>query len=326
MQRVREIRPVREPSVELDKIESHIKAVFRFLLFDPILRELRLPRETLQNATFDPLLDAIEAGRVSFYRGVFSGRFSAGISSRLRELGATWDRRDRVFRLPLAQVPYDVRNAIMASESRFQKKLDKIDDALAKILPEQIAEQVSIADLLDTSLWRVDREMQKTLKSITILPSLTAEQRRKIADEWQDNMRLWIKDFSAEEIVKLRKNIQKNVLSGNRYESVVKAIKTSYGVTASKAKFLARQETSLLVTKLKEVRYTEAGIHEYRWACVAGSPAHPVRPSHKILDRKIFRWDDPPITTPPDQPQRRNNPGQDFNCRCSAIPIYRREK
>jgi SPP1 gp7 family putative phage head morphogenesis protein len=94
-------------------------------------------------------------------------------------------------------------------------------------------------------------------------------------------------------------------------------------VSANKAKFLARQETSLMTTKLKETRYREAGVNEYKWKTVAGSKLHPVRPSHKILEGRIFRWDDPPITTPPGEAVRRNNPGQDYNCRCFAQPIVR---
>jgi SPP1 gp7 family putative phage head morphogenesis protein len=98
-------------------------------------------------------------------------------------------------------------------------------------------------------------------------------------------------------------------------------IRESFGVTEKKAKFLARQETGLLMAKFKESRYTESGIHQYKWRCSAGSAKHPVRPSHKVLDGRVFRWDTPPITTAPDEPQRRNNPGEDFNCRCVAIPI-----
>lgn len=125
--------------------------------------------------------------------------------------------------------------------------------------------------------------------------------------------------------MKLRKQVMAAAFRGNRYDALVKTIQRSYGVTVSKAKFLAHQETNLLMAKFKETRYTDAGIVEYRWRCVTGSKLHPVRPSHKALDGKIFRFDDPPITTPPSEAPRRNNPGEDYGCRCTAVPVVRRK-
>ena len=51
---------------------------------------------------------------------------------------------------------------------------------------------------------------------------------------------------------------------------------------------------------------------------VVGSPNHPVREMHKALAGKVFSWDDPPITN---EKGDRNNPGQDYGCRCYARPI-----
>ncbi len=196
---------------------------------------------------------------------------------------------------------------------------------IQKKLPE-LSASIHVSDLFDSSLWRVDRDVRKSLKDLAVAPQLTEHTAKRIAEEWQTNLDLSIKDFAEEEILKLREDIRKAAFSGNRRESVVKSIQRSFGVTENKAKFLARQETSLLMTKFKETRYTDSGVDEYRWRCVVGSPKHPVRPSHKILDGKIFRWDDPPTTSAPGEPARKNNPGQDFNCRCSAIPILRRPR
>ncbi len=176
-----------------------------------------------------------------------------------------------------------------------------------------------------------EKDFKKTLKNISIAPTLTDGARKRISEDWQENMDLWIKDFTKKEIVNLREKIQKSTFSGNRYETMIKTIKDSYGVTKRKARFLARQETNLLLAKFKETRYTEANINEYIWTCVKmpkdkspneHTPGN-VRYSHGILDGLTFRWDDPPITTPPGEPARRNNPGQDYNCRCFARPIVK---
>ena len=39
---------------------------------------------------------------------------------------------------------------------------------------------------------------------------------------------------------------------------------------------------------------------------------------HKDLDGKIFEFANPPITN---EKGDRNNPGEDWQCRCEAIPI-----
>lgn len=322
--KTQELRPIKESTRDYEAIEKRIKAAFRELLYDPLIRQLSLSVETIQNDR-GALFRAVSSGKITFDKGVFIGKFDATTSKELRALGAIWDRKLSGYRILAKELPAEIAHAIASSEAQFLKKLERLDEQLRQKLPEEIAMRVQVSDLFDSTLWRVDRELKKTLKGITIAPDLTPHMAKRIASEWQENMDKWIKDFTEEEITSLRKDVQKAAFSGNRRESIIGAIKRSYGVTERKAKFLARQETSLLMTKFKESRYTDAGIHEYKWRCVAGSKLHPVRPSHKILDGKVFRWDTPPITTAPSEPVRRNNPGEDYNCRCAAIPIIRRQ-
>lgn len=322
-----ELKPIKETTEDYERIEKAIKELFRQKIYIPLIKEFGEPQKTLKNSQ-DDLFDAIRSGRITFYRGQFSGRFNASISKELKRLGAEWDRKTGTWKVSQSSLPHDVRNVISASESHFQQKIAAIDKKLAQILPEEIAAQLSITKLFDAALWKTEKKFQESVKNITVAPKLTTDQAARIASEWQTNMDLWIKDFIEEEIVELRSDIAKSVFAGNRYGSAVEAIQKSYRVSANKAKFLARQETALLMSKFKEVRYSDAGIHEYKWEAVVGSPKHPTRPRHKELADaskrgKIYRWDDPPVTTAPGEPERRNNPGEDYNCRCTARPIVR---
>ena len=304
-------------------MERRIVVVFKKLLYEPLIKELGLPKKKVLNS-IDNLLSAITSGRITVRRGRWRGKFNAQLSKELKELGAVWESDH--FHLPVAELPAELRAAIALSETRFVEKLERIDAKLQKILPEEIADKIKTADLFDKSLWKIDRELGKTLKNISVLPKLTPEVVKRLSDDWQNNMDLWIKDFTEKEIKSLRKAMLANIMSGNRYEDMISTIMRSYDVTKNKARFLARQETSLAMTSFKQTRYQDAGVNEYKWTCVSGTKLHPVRPSHKILDGKVFRWDDPPITTPPNQKTRRNNPGQDYNCRCYARPIVRFKK
>jgi SPP1 gp7 family putative phage head morphogenesis protein len=315
---------IKESSEDYERLEARIKELFRAKLYLPVLAELGSSRKIL-NASDEvsQLIDAIQSGRVTFGRGTFQGKFNAGVSRELRALGASWDRKQGSWKVPLSSLPDEVRAAIQGSLARFEEKLGRIDRKLSQILPEEIAEHLSAEKIFDRSLWRVDEELRATLEGIAVAPELTAGRRRRLAAEWENNLKLYIRDFSQEEISKLRQGIQKSVFAGNRYETAIKTIQKSFEVSQNKAKFLARQETSLLMTKFKETRYTDAGVLEYEWRCVAGSKHHPVRAWHKALEGKIFRWDNPPITTKPGEAVRRNNPGQDFGCRCFAKPLVK---
>lgn len=326
------LEPIKDNTFLLEKIEKRIKRKFRELIYVPLLKEVGFmsPKKVLKNSKAD-LVDALNRGEITYSDGAFRGRFNSYTSKELRALGAKWDRKVSAYRIKESDLPMDIRYAISAGEVHFKSKLDKIDKKLSQIMPEEVAEQIKVSDIFDQTLWKADKDFKKTLANITVAPQFTEERRAKIADEWQNNMDLWIKDFTKEEILKLRETVMQSTFAGNRFESLIKGIQSSYNVTSRKAKFLARQETNLLLAKFKETRYRDAGVNEYIWGCVhmpkdktpkQNTPGN-VRYSHGILEGKTFRWDNPPVTTAPGEPERRNNPGQDFNCRCFARPIIR---
>lgn len=331
MQKVSELRPVVEAPKDYETIERRIKTAFKRLVYGPLLKAIHEKPAALKNAKKSYLVEALESGRVymvesSALRGgpelEFAGEFSAEISKELKAQGARWHRSGR-FRIPFSKVAPDFYAQVLDAGRRSVTRLLEAAEQLSQKLPADIVTSIRVTDVFESSLFNVEKELKQTMKGLLVAPSLTEEGRQKIAVEWQDNLDKWVSDFAAEEIPKLRKYIEKIAFQGNRYKAVAQAIRRSYGVTERKAKFLARQETGLLMAKFKESRYTESGIHEYRWRCVAGSAKHPVRPSHKVLDGKVFRWDTPPITSASDEPARRNNPGEDFNCRCMAVPIVK---
>ncbi len=323
----RELPPIRESKEEYYRIEAEILKILRREIYLPLLRELA-PSEKLSNAPGDRLAAAIASGRLRYHRGRFNGKMDAGLSRELSKLGAVWDRATQSWGIPQAKLPIELRTAIQASEYRFDRVAAAIDQRLQALLPAQIAEKVKIAHFFDRTLFRIDQDFEAQVRNITVVPKLTAETRARVAAGYTNDLQKYISDFSEKEIRRLRKQIAESTTAGNRYEALRDSIRASYGVSENKAKFLARQETALMMTSFKTVRYGEAGITHYRWQSVIGSPAHPVRHRHKELNDasakgKLFRFDDPPITSEPGEPERRNNPGGDFNCRCVARPVVK---
>lgn len=314
-----ELPAVKETDEDYEAIEAEILRAFRDELYRPLLKIVSTKENpaTLQNSLSD-VLRAISSGKIYFYRGQFKGRLDSKLSRELKKLGAVWDRKQGCWKIPLSLLPTSLRMAIRSSQDRWEKAIEKLDEQIRKIVPEKIADAMDLEKRFDLTIFKLDRSINKTLKGISLQPDLTPEQRKQIAEEYTKNMRLYIKDWTQKEIVELREKVQKRAMQGQRYEGLADQIQKSYGVSRAKAKFLARQETNLMMTKLKETRYTDAGVTKYKWCCVAGSANSPVRPMHKKLEGKIFSWDNPPIVN---EKGDRKNPGEDYGCRCFARPV-----
>jgi SPP1 gp7 family putative phage head morphogenesis protein len=316
---VKELPPIRESGEDFDAIKAAIAELFKKEIYLPLIKELGLKSNVLKNS-LDDLIQAVQTGRISFYRGKFSGRFNSKISRELKALGATWNKRENFFEISMSELPIDLANAIRASEDAFLRTAAKIDKRLSDMVPEEIAQKLKIENLYDHTIYKMDKRFEQTVKGLVVAPKFTPEQRARIAKDYSNNMKLYIKDWAESAIKELRQKLQKSTFEGARYETMQKHIQRSYGVSQNKAKFLARQETGLLIAKFREVRYADIGIDEYKWTTVKGTAAHPVRPMHKRLDGKVFSFKNPPVV---DNKGSRKNPGEDFGCRCTAIPIVK---
>lgn len=320
----RELQAIRESPADWEALERRIRNLFRQEIYSPLFREIIREAKSMARAS-GGLLEAIAKGRIQAGGdGAFSGSFNARISKELRALGAKFDARTATFRMAPEDVPVDLRIAMAAGRAEFRRLIERAIKRLSKISPEEIAGKLNAAPALDRALAKTDRAFHESIEGVAVSPKLTAEQRARIADEWQNNLRLSIQGFAKEQASELREKMQGLVYGGQRWGASQKMISDAYGVAESKARFLARQETSLLMAKFKEVRYRSAGIEEYKWVCVQGSPAHPVRPEHKKLGDLskrgiVFKWSDPPLKTPSGS----KNAGEDFNCRCVAVPVVR---
>lgn len=340
MKDIVEIKHIEEDPKDYDALEERLKKFFLEHLYKPLIRELNLPRSTLKNAkSGDPLMDALFTGRITYSAGAFRGKLNSQISKQLRDLGAKFDRKTSSYRIEMDQIPTQVKQAISAGDLHFQKQMQNLDEKLASIIPEELASQFKSEDLFDKTLWKADKSFQKNVRNITVTPNLTEEQRAKISKDWQDNMQLYIKDWTKDQIKEMRAKVYEQITAGARREELIppilkitQTIQGSHEQAMNKAKFLARQESRLMMATFKETRYKDAGIKEYIWRCVhrpidASPNQHTpgnVRYSHGLLNGKIFEFSNPPVSTNPGQPVRHNNPGTDYNCRCFSRPILRK--
>lgn len=96
---------------------------------------------------------------------------------------------------------------------------------------------------------------------------------------------------------------------GRRWEDLRDELLERADVSESRAELIARDQTLKLNGAINRARQEGAGIDRYVWST---SGDERVREEHDALDGETFSWDSPP------EP---GHPGQDFQCRCVAIPV-----
>jgi SPP1 gp7 family putative phage head morphogenesis protein len=280
------------------------------------------PGVVRDNARGETALErALDSGEVWYADGVFSGRFSVAVAKQLTEAGAAFDERTHVFRLGIDNLPADVRIAAAESLARSERAHDRVQAFLAEAQRNFGAAATGIDVELAVGRITADLAHQfngtvKGLDWITVQPEVDPAMRRALTAELTENLNLDVKRFLAEEIPDLRRLVEQNVFDGMRGDKLAEIIGARYGVTKRKAAFLAFQETSLLVSNYREQQARAIGSLSYVWST---SRDERVRKDHKDLNGRTFFWGDPPITNK--RTAAHNNPGEDFGCRCVAMPI-----
>lgn len=316
-------------------IEKQLVAIFYDILFRPIVDIVKDANPAMaksvqiNNAAGTPgaLEKALRLGRIQYSAGIFSGQFSAAISKDLSGLGGHWDSRSSTYRMEPSQVPgwiraiaADYHHNAAAAHDQIKQTLDQI----MRDLPQEVSKRPVKAKKM---VRQVESDFKPSADALRVSPALSEEAADRLAEGYSDNMSLWIKKFSEEMIGQLRDIVERNATAGYRFDTLVDQIKMRYSVTQSKAEFLARNETQLFTAKFQQARFKDAGVTMYKWSTshdervrpAPGVTGRAALDNHRKLDGRIFSFDDPPVVD--SATNRRANPGEDYQCRCEAIPI-----
>jgi uncharacterized protein with gpF-like domain len=137
-----------------------------------------------------------------------------------------------------------------------------------------------------------------------------------------------IKDITIEQANRTKRAVLDNA-RGVKFEGgLTGEIQRISGVTKRRASFIARDQTSKMTSNRSELLQKSAGVKKYIWQTaednrVVGTPGglYPEgskgHGDHYERNGKEFSWDDPPSD---------GHPGEAFNCRCIAKPIFDRSE
>lgn len=185
------------------------------------------------------------------------------------------------------------------SERNKQLSLFEIEEAKKKI-------DIGKLDLTD-----------EDIEAVTTLPR---RQVRDIAENYTNNMRYYIKGWAEKRIPEMRRQVAIAVLMGYREDYVAKMLQKEYKIAFDKAKFLAQNETSIMLSHLKKNIYKEMGFTHFRWNAILDAK---LREEHYLLHNEVFAFDNPPIIYGSLEKGNAQYglPGETYNCRCSFNPV-----
>lgn len=123
-----------------------------------------------------------------------------------------------------------------------------------------------------------------------------------------------IKSLPLEAGLRAQKLAQEAIMGGKRAGEVALELARTTEVTESRATLIARTEIAKANSSLTQARAQYVGATHYIWRSAEDGD---VRQSHREMNGKIFRFDQPPAV----EGEGNHGPGDIYNCRCFAEPI-----
>lgn len=194
-------------------------------------------------------------------------------------------------------------------------ELDTISDTVDDVIGEAKAKQIAAGVGQQVAAFNKD-ELNKQFKASVGIELLHGEPhlQQQLDLFAQDNARL-ITSLAADHVNQVSGLVMAAARAGTPAGELQDQISARFDVAESKAELLARDQVGKLNGELTQIRQSSVGVTEYEWST---SRDERVRTRHHELEGTSHSWDDPPVVD--DKTGRRAHPGQDFQCRCTAIP------
>lgn len=293
------------------------------VIFDPlkaITHQATRENSQKEKSDRDELLYALAMGIIWYADGAFTGSFNAAISRELRSMGAKSSARGAAFLIEQSEIPYEIRAAVSASKmlgEGLHKEVLGVLDQMEENIPLAITGIAVAAEAqrLINDLQIQFQDSAKKATDVSITPvSETLE--GQIEDHLVREIDQSMKDLSKRVIQNTRRAVQKNQVEGGRVDRLLNLLTLQRGLAKLKVAGIAEHEAASAISTFREDRYTEIGLDRYIWSTMGDER---VRHDHADLDTKVFSWSSPPIVDR--STGRRGHPGEDYNCRCTAIPL-----
>lgn len=193
-------------------------------------------------------------------------------------------------------------------------------------VPQNIEEKAGdfFREVSDFSSRKMDDFAEKTVgRTIGYIPNQS-----KLRDDFVNNFVANCKSAAEDQKKEIASAVYKHRMFPNEDSgSLVKeinSINTKY--TKNKSKFIARNETGNLNGAIQRTQMEGAGFRYYKWMCMLDGVT---RDTHRSMNGLVCKWEDDTVYSDDGGKTWKKRtgsmfigqPGQDYNCRCTAIPF-----
>ena len=310
---------------QLDALEAQLVAYIYDNLFKGVL-ELLEDKELVNDEPTSIIVAALRDGKIYFDGKGFraNNKFGVKIAKEFRRLKAVLKNG----RYELPNVVGDpeielIKAEVKAQQDAVQAKIKAIESFLiSKETFPEFSDPSVISQIVDDLASQAGHAFGVTYE-------IRPEDKQFFVDSYIKNADFYIQKLSKKANAELKSYVLAQATQQNlTTKSLSKVILDRFGVSERHAKFIARQEAHIARERLNQNTAQNLGFRHYVWQTVGD---YRVRPhgtgtaeeyrgdNHRRLNGKIFSFDDPPFV---DRIRgRKCNPGEDYNCRCTARVI-----
>lgn len=217
------------------------------------------------------------------------------------------------------------------SPSRFRAKVKSGFNAVKAQIDKRIEERGLDALIGKTGVNARNREVRDWKKTIKQTFDIDIEegyykegQYQQMVEQWATTNISMIKSLIDGMIDKMAETIMEARAKRMPMKDMLKNVQKEYESGRMRARLMARDQMVKLNTQLTKAQQGEAGIDSYIWTTMHDKR---VRACHRSFSGKVFKWDNPPeswyrTSTGIVHTGKRYNPGEDYGCRCYALPVF----
>ncbi len=124
----------------------------------------------------------------------------------------------------------------------------------------------------------------------------------------------YIETIEVEYFADIEEIVNAGVEKGSSIKEIRQQLMARVEVTQNRAQFIAIDQAGSILGQMTAKRHQNIGIERFKWLT---SKDERVRETHKELNNEVFPYSDPPEVN-----GRIVIPGEDYRCRCVAIPVF----
>ncbi len=230
---------------------------------------------------------------------------------------------------PKIKIPKEKTKPVEDYWSEQEKKADKLHEkwkkSKAKLDKAKLKKGVTSKDYEDAvkeeekaakelAEFQADKYQNAPQLDITIDDIALDSKSKEIAEDYTYNMKYWVKNWEAKNIIEMRKEVLKMLQDGARVPRLQEYFEKRWDIAKNKAKFLAENESHLAASVIKATDYQKMGCPGYEWG---RSTSKEKRELHKQYYGKVFNWNDKPVID--EKLGIKGYPRQIWNCKCQML-------